>query len=296
MKINHKNNQYFDGKTQVNKIGTGDSFYEPKFIKSKREQMDIFNALMNEVEFKQMFNISPGNDLYPLPRLVAAQTFYDDNRGIPIYRMPGCNESNIKTKPWTKTVKEIRDRASKMLNQEFNHCVIGLFRNEKDSLAYHKDKLLDLEKDSVIISVSFGAPRPIIFKSEKNGNEQTVLLNPGSILVFGQDTNHKYKHEIPKLTNEIGPRISLSFRTVDSKIKFSDEKNEDGKNELIKIIGNGNAHQCENYPFIKSFNDVAQYTDKMMEKYNFYKNAATEDVKNIRNKLYTDLSENQLSN
>src|SRR5437867_4039189 len=110
-----KDNQYFDGRKTNNKIGSGDSYYEPDFIKSKSECDEIFRALLDEVEFEQMFNVSPGNSVTPLPRLVAAQTFYDDAQGTPIYRMPGCNEANIRTKPWSTTVKQIRDRASQML-------------------------------------------------------------------------------------------------------------------------------------------------------------------------------------
>lgn len=277
----NKNNQYFDGKKAVNKIGSGDSYYDPDFVKSKSECDAIFRALLDEVEFEQMFNISPGNAVYPLPRLVAAQTFYDDANGaecVHIYRMPGCNEANIRTKPWSPTVKQIRDRASQMLNQEFNHCVIGLFRDENDSLAYHKDKLLDLAPDSVIISVSFGAARPIIFKSEKDGSEQTVLLRPGSILAFGQETNHKYKHTIGKLNEPVGPRISLSFRTVDTKLSKDD-------NGSIKITGQGEEHQCANYPFIKSFDDESQYTEEMRQQIKQYKSKAVDDIKRIKNSI-----------
>jgi len=271
----NKNNQYFNGRKAVNKIGSGDSYYEPDFIKSKTECDDIFRALLDEVEFEQMFNISPGNAVYPLPRLVAAQTFYDDEKGTPIYRMPGCNEANIRTKAWTKTVKQLRDKASQMLGQEFNHCVIGLFRDEEDSLAYHKDKLLDLAPNSVIISVSFGASRPIIFKSEKDESEQVILLRPGSLLVFGQDTNHKYKHTIGKLDEKVGPRISLSFRTVDTKISKDDQGS-------IKITGQGDNYQSANYPFIKSFDNENDYTDEMKQQIKHYKSKAEDDIKRIK--------------
>ncbi|QKF94361.1 2OG-Fe(II) oxygenase superfamily protein [Fadolivirus algeromassiliense] len=269
-----KNSQYFDGRKDINKIGAGDSYYIANFIKS--EKTDLFKNLLNEVQFEQMFNISPNKDVYPLPRLVSAQTFYDDAKGTPIYRMPGCNEANIKTKPWTKTVKYIRDKASELLGQEFNHCVIGLFRDENDSLAYHKDKLLDLEPNSVIISVSFGASRPIIFKSEKDDSEQIILLRPGSMLVFGQDTNHKYKHTIGKLDTQTDARISLSFRTVNTKVLNGE------------IVGQGNDYQCTNYPFIKSFDDESEYTDEMKAKIKMYQDKAQSDIIRIKNAIDLD--------
>jgi len=188
-------------------------------------------------------------------RVVTRQTFRQ-NRGL-------------------KRFKYVRDKASEFLGQEFNHCIIGLFRDEHDSLAYHKDKLLDLAPDSVILSISFGAARPIVFKSEKDNSEQTILLRPGSLLVFGQDTNHKYKHTIPKLNERVEPRISLSFRTVDTKVS---------KDELgsVAIVGQGEDHQCINYPFIKSHDDPSQYTEEMVEQINHYKQKATNDLKRIK--------------
>jgi alkylated DNA repair dioxygenase AlkB len=261
-------NQYFDGKSDVNKLASGDSYYIKDFVKSRTEKDEIFKKLLKEVEFEQMFNVSPKNAVYPIPRLVAAQTTYEDPTGVFIYRMPGCNQSNIPTKHWTPTVKYIRDKASELLGQEFNHCLIGLFRDEHDSLAYHKDKLLDLEDDSVIISVSFGEARPIVFKSERDSSEQKILLRPGSLLVFGQKTNHQYKHEIPKIPrpDTIGPRISLSFRTIDTKMCGD------------KVIGKGEEHQCDNYPFIKSFSDVSEYTDEMKEQVEFYKERTQKQI------------------
>lgn len=268
-------NQYFDGKSDINKLASGDSYYIKDFIKSKLEKDEIFKKLLEEVEFEQMFNVSPKNAVYPIPRLVAAQTTYDDPEGTPIYRMPGCNQSNIPTKHWTTTVKYIRDKASELLGQEFNHCLIGLFRDEHDSLSYHKDKLLDLEEDSVIISVSFGEARPIVFKSERDSSEQKILLLPGSLLVFGQKTNHQYKHEIPKLPRDehVGARISLSFRTIDTKLC----------NE--KVVGKGEQYQCENYPFIKSFSDTSEYTDEMKEQCEFYKERTRKQIQALLKKV-----------
>lgn len=277
---------YHNGSKSINKIGSGDSYYISKFIKSDAERKDIFRNLLDEVEFEQMFNISPNNAVYPLPRLVAAQTdctLDESTESTPIYRMPGCNECNIQTKPWSKTVKYVRDLASKLIGQEFNHCVIGLFRDQNDSLAYHKDKLLDLEEDSVIISVSFGEDRPIYFKSEKDSSEEIINLKAGSLLAFGQKTNHQFKHTIPKLDEPVGARISLSFRTVATKCVKNIETN------TFEIIGQGTEHQTVNYPFIKSFDpklDKTIYTEDMLKQIDEFKQLAKiqlEEIKNLAN-------------
>jgi len=153
----------FDGKKSISKLGTGDTFYVSDFIKSKRERDEIFTKLLNEINFVQMFYFqSKGELIEPIPRMVGAQTSKCGENAI--YRMPGCNQSNINTENWTPTVKDVCDRASIEIGQTLNHCVCTLYRDENDSLAYHTDKLLDLDEDSYVLSVSFGAPRPIVFQ------------------------------------------------------------------------------------------------------------------------------------
>jgi hypothetical protein len=87
--------------------------------------------------------------------MVSAQTCKDGSSSA-IYRMPGCNQKNIDTTNWTESVKNIVEEASETIGQKFNHCVCTLYRDENDSLAFHTDKILDLEPDSKILSISYG--------------------------------------------------------------------------------------------------------------------------------------------
>jgi len=248
------NHQVFNGKKDIHNLGAGDSYYiAPKnFIKSGSENNRIFAQLVEQVDFQQMFNF--GNQkVEPIPRLIAAQTEVGQKQK-PIYRMPGCNQSNIPTHPWTPVVQEVRDRASDAIGgQTLNHCVITLFRNQDDSLGFHKDKLLDLEEKTHILSISFGSPRPIVFIEEGGKNKQTVILQPGSILAIGPKTNRQFQHGIPKVVEELQPRVSLSFRSITSFI------------EDQKITGQGEEYQTTNYPFIKSYDNVSEYTDEIKE-------------------------------
>ena len=73
-----------------------------------------------------------------------------------IYRMPGCNQSNIQTENLSESVKNILDLAKQEVNDDgLNHCVCTLYRDSNDSLAFHQDKILDLEENSLILSISF---------------------------------------------------------------------------------------------------------------------------------------------
>jgi len=222
---------------------------------------------MKEVKFIQMFQISE-DSADPIPRLVTAQAGCNETGASAIYRMPGCNEKNIPTTDWTPTVRYVCERASEQVGQKLNHCVLTLFRDQEDSLGFHKDKLVDLKENSLILSVSFGDTRPILFHSVDGKHRQTLMLLPGSLLAIGPKTNKLYMHAIPKLTDSVGPRISLSLRTVDSYIQYDSklencEQPENNKPKSFKILGKGAEYQCANYPFITSHDDPDNYSDEV---------------------------------
>lgn len=249
-----------DGLKSISRIAAADSFYIHDFVKKNKDKDRIFHNLLQEVEFKQMFYFGK-NGPDPIPRMVSAQTT-KSNDVFPIYRMPGCNEANIETTHWTPTVEEIVSMASETINQPLNHCVCTLYRDENDSLAFHMDKLLDLDEDVPILSVSFGAARPIVFKSNDGKRKETIMLQSGSLMAIGPKTNRQFVHSIPKLDVETKPRISLSLRQISTYIKDSD---------TFEIIGKGSEHQCRNYPFIKSFRDpLAEYPTEVKEKMQQY--------------------------
>jgi len=47
------------------------------------------------------------------------------------------------------------------------------------------------------------------------------------------------------------------------------------------VVGKGEEHQCVNYPFIKSFSDVSEYTDEMKEQCEFYKERTRKQIKDM---------------
>jgi alkylated DNA repair dioxygenase AlkB len=242
--------RYYDGQTSAFELAAGDTYYLHGFI-DEAEARELFRALLREVDFVQMFNVSGSNDqVAPIPRLVSAQTTTTD-AGCALYRMPGCNQSNIETTQWTPTTLAVVERASARIQAEFNHCVHTLFRDEHDSLGFHRDKLVDLDGDAPILSVSFGAARPIVFEEIDGPRRHTILLQPGSLLAIGSRTNQRFRHAIPKLRDPVGPRISLSIRRSASFIEHATER----------IVGQGEAFQTPHYPFIRSYADLSTYSE-----------------------------------
>ena len=219
-----------------------------------------------------MFQFSKkGKKVEPIPRLVSAQTCKDGETSA-IYRMPGCNQSNINTEQWSPTVRKVCEAASEYIDQQLNHCVCTLYRNQDDSLAFHTDKLLDLKENSLILSISFGAPRPIVFEEIHGKGKQTVILHPGSLLAIGPKTNTRWKHSIPKLKEPVAPRVSLSIRTIETFVDKMDKT----------VTGKGSEYQDVNYPFITSYDDMSNYSDDVQKFIRSHEAECEEWLNNLR--------------
>ena len=286
--------EFYDGTSPIKNLCAGDSFYIPNFIKDDTEKSELMCQLLKEVKFKQMFSFVRSNngnnkrEIEPIPRLVKAQTDKTDKIDkYPVYRMPGCNQGNIPSSNWTETVENIRKKASILIGQEFNHCVCTLYRDNNDSLGFHKDKLLDLKENSVILSLTFGEARPILFYKDcgQNGNvhknskhKQCIILQPGSLLAIGQNTNLKYLHCIPKLERKCKPRISLSMRTIDTFHSIKDNK----------IIGKGSEYQTLNWPFCRNYCNHQQYDQKTKLKMDQYKVESQIKFEKLKKKYTND--------
>lgn len=255
-----KHIDYFDGSKDVAKLGAGDSYYVKKFMKIDDK---MYLDLLNEITFVQMYNFTPNakdTDVVPIPRLVSAQTDKSVSNSAH-YRMPGCNQGNIPTHDWTPTVNLIREKAEQETGQKLNHCVINLYFDENDSLSFHKDNLLDLKENTGVISVSIGQTRPILFHSTETNHKQNMNLLNGSLLYIGTKTNKRYVHSIPKLFEKVEPRLSLTFRCIDSFIN-----KEDGS-----ISGIGELYQSKDYPFIKNHTDEESVEMKKYEEVSYKK-------------------------
>ena len=239
----------YDGRKDVHNLGAGDSYYLAKLVKGTGAQDRAFAGVLHEAALVQMFDFTDkGRSVAPIPRLITAQTDTSETGRTHIYRMPGCNQHNVRTTGWGAATRALVARASEAIGQPLNHCVVTLYRGEDDSLAFHQDKLVDLAPDSAIVSLSLGAARPILFETLDGEKKFSLRLRPGSLLVIGPRTNRQWRHAVPKLRAGCGPRISLSARTIASTV--------DGRGV---IHGRGAEHQTPNYPFSASHDDESRY-------------------------------------
>ena len=97
----------------------------------------------------------------------------------------------------------------------YNAELLNRYRTGQDSVGWHSDDEPELGTNPVIASVSLGATRNFQFKHKTNPDlKLSIELTNGSLLLMRGATQHFWKHQIPKTTKVLGPRINLTFRVI----------------------------------------------------------------------------------
>jgi len=174
---------------------------------SETESDVIFQNLLTEVNWRQDQIKFYGKEIN-IPRLTA---WYGDSGKSYTY-------SNITMNPiaWTPVLLTIKQRIEEREKISFNSVLINLYRDGKDSVAWHSDDEPELGKDPIIASVSFGGVRKFQLRHRFDKTLEKVEFNltHGSLLMMKGKTQEFWQHQIPKTAKSVMPRINLTFRII----------------------------------------------------------------------------------
>jgi len=115
---------------------------------------------------------------------------------------------------WTPELLELKQLVENISGTQFNSCLLNLYHNGDEGMAWHSDNEKALGKNTVIASVSLGAARKFSFKHKQTAEKRDILLDPGSLLVMRGTTQTHWLHRLPPTTKVKQPRINLTFRTI----------------------------------------------------------------------------------
>ena len=116
--------------------------------------------------------------------------------------------------PWTKDLLELKELIELKTGELFNSCLLNLYHNGNEGMAWHSDGEKDLKKNGAIASLSFGAERKFAFKHKVTKETVYRVLEHGSLLVMKDDTQTNWLHRLPPTKKIFKPRINLTFRTI----------------------------------------------------------------------------------
>jgi alkylated DNA repair dioxygenase AlkB len=96
---------------------------------------------------------------------------------------------------------------------DFVHVSMALYRDGRDSVAFHGDTTARDLPEALVATVSLGCRRRFLLKPAAGGESIAFALGEGDLLVMGGSCQRTWRHGIPKVATA-GPRISIMFRPI----------------------------------------------------------------------------------
>jgi alkylated DNA repair dioxygenase AlkB len=182
----------------------GITLYYGKII-GHTKSLEYFDSLFTSIEWK--------NDeamIYGKHFITDRKVAWYGERGFS-YTYSGTTKIAL---PWNDILLELKKISEEASGHTYNSCLLNLYHNGSETMAWHSDDEKKLEKHSAIASLSFGAERKFSFKHKRTGESASLVLENGSLLVMKGETQINWLHRLPPTVKVTRPRISLTFRTI----------------------------------------------------------------------------------
>jgi len=203
---------------QASLFGFDDPFFDPTFSSAARSQLSggswveyvpgwlggsdaLFDDVMESVDFQQRTQIPMYDNLVDEPRLTS-----------------WWNESDAGAVP-VPILGDVRWSLAERYGRHFDSIGFNLYRDQRDSVAWHADRHRAVVTEPVVAILSIGESRPFQMRrvrddehGEAGGASLTWGLGHGDLLVMGGACQHEWQHCVPKRRRSAGPRISITYR------------------------------------------------------------------------------------
>lgn len=102
------------------------------------------------------------------------------------------------------------------LGEPFVSAGMCLYRNAHDSVAWHGDREGRAHvQDTMVAILSLGTARTLALRERGGGaTKHRFELGHGDLVVMGGSCQRTWDHAVPKAAGQLGPRISVQFRTA----------------------------------------------------------------------------------
>lgn len=201
--------------------------YFPDFL-NKEEQINLVNWLESHDEFSD--NERGENSISRLQKW-----FQKDGKYF-------CQKWKQRFDRWKsceyhENLDKLQDKVQLFTNQldldkysispvNFNSCLINKYRDGRDYIKPHRDTEMSFGYEPVIVGISLGCSRDLVFKrvvnndidnrlSKRDKNKSDMnfsfTLESGSLFIMMGSSQRFWSHEIPKSKDTL-PRYSFTFR------------------------------------------------------------------------------------
>ena len=154
-----------------------------------RGHADVFDALHASTRWRTSEEKLYGRTI-ATPRLIA--TLPDDGPGHAVLS------------PMRRVLEE-------RYRETFPRVSLALYRDGRDSVAWHGDRVARTLPEALVATLSLGAPRRFLLRPKGGGHALVFELGAGDLLVMGGACQRTFQHSIPKVAHA-NPRIAVMFR------------------------------------------------------------------------------------
>ena len=116
---------------------------------------------------------------------------------------------DIETLP--PVIERMRQLLVTRYRRPFDSVGANLYRDGRDSVAWHGDHIPLRIINPVVATVSLGSPRRFVMRPREGRTALTLALGMGDLVVMGGRSQRTWLHAVPKVASA-GPRISVAYR------------------------------------------------------------------------------------
>jgi alkylated DNA repair dioxygenase AlkB len=123
-------------------------------------------------------------------------------------------EPRLTTQAWDDPPSPLPAMAralSEHYGEDLSSISANLYRDGRDSVAWHGDRVGRRRDRTVVAIVSLGSPRRFLLRPKAGGPSRRLTPASGDLLVLGGTCQRTWQHSVPKCASA-GPRISIMFR------------------------------------------------------------------------------------
>ena len=136
------------------------------------------------------------------------RVMYDRQVDVPRLYAPGPTQG-----PTAAQLQAMRAALDARYTTSFERITLALYRDGRDSVAFHGDYIARRMDEALVATVSVGAPRRFLLRPTGGGRSHAFSCGWGDLLVMGGTYQRTYQHAIPKVAHA-DPRIAIMFRPI----------------------------------------------------------------------------------
>ena len=133
-------------------------------------------------------------------------------RKVPEPRLTAGWSTDVDAQDMPDHLRAIAAALSERYAVTFDLIWVNLYRDGRDSVAWHGDRNRHTHRNPLVATVSLGARRR--FRLRPVGGRPALELRPGhgDLVVMGGACQHAWEHTVPKEAAVAGPRMSITLR------------------------------------------------------------------------------------